>query len=122
MKRIGSTIVLPQKFREKSVGEAENLYLGEEINFVNQGFINLWVGDEKLPNALLKITNLRCLKVLICTKGFIRYFGISPQYIVSNQITLMFLAFSLTINCFKNISSAEQTAHYLTCHIIIAKM
>ena len=30
-----STIVLPQKFREKSVGEAENLYLGEEINFVN---------------------------------------------------------------------------------------
>ena len=29
-----STIVLLQKFREKSSGEAENLYFGEKVDFV----------------------------------------------------------------------------------------
>ena len=59
MKRIGQrTCHVTSKqyggkmFREKSAGQAENFYFGEQGNFVGQGFVNLGGGDEILHNTL----------------------------------------------------------------------
>ena len=39
-------------FSEKSAGQAENLYFGEQGNFAGQRFMNLGGGDEKLHNPV----------------------------------------------------------------------